>query len=243
MAESGFHIPPSPAGPPRRAAAGGHLIAARELWKHYNTSTARIDILKGVDLDLDRGETLAVVGASGIGKSTLLHILGTLDMPDRGRLFFEGEDVLRFDPVKLARFRNRSVGFVFQFFNLLPNITAFENIEMPLLLNGRLGGKDRIVSLLDLVGLKGREGAYPRELSGGEQQRVAIARALVHDPDIILADEPTGNMDSQTGMHVMDLLSHVAKRGGRTVLLVTHDHDVAKYGEKILRIRDGVIKG
>lgn len=214
------------------------MIHLEDVEKRYG----ELNVLRRVNLKVPPRSFISIMGSSGSGKSTLLNLIGGMDRPDGGRIIVDGQVISEFADEELTLYRRKNVGFVFQFFNLLPNITAFENIEMPLLLNGLLGGGERILSLIDLVGLKGREGAYPRQLSGGEQQRVAIARALIHDPDIILADEPTGNLDSQTGMHIMDLLHAVAKRGGKTVLLVTHDHDVAKYGETILRIRDGVIE-
>ncbi|MCJ7830091.1 MAG: ABC transporter ATP-binding protein [Desulfobacterales bacterium] len=216
-------------------------MAARDLWKHYNTSTARIDILKGVDLDLDRGATLAVVGASGIGKSTLLHILGTLDVPDRGRLFFEGEDILRFDPVKLARFRNRSVGFVFQFHHLLPEFTAIENAMMPSLIGGhsKKTAMEAAEAILVRVGLAERLSQRVGKLSGGEQQRVALARALVHRPVILLADEPTGNLDKRNSEKVHELLLELNQEMGTTLVVVTHNMELAGLMARRVTIAEG----
>ncbi|MEE8397460.1 MAG: ABC transporter ATP-binding protein, partial [Desulfobacterales bacterium] len=200
--------------------ASGNLITARGLSRGFSTNEARLEILSGMDLDLDAGETLAVVGASGIGKSTLLHILGTLDRPDRGTMLYRGDDVFQFDDIRLARFRNETIGFVFQFHHLLPEFSAVENVMMPALINGwrkqEAGGAAE--SILIRVGLKDRLTHRVDKLSGGEQQRVALARALVLKPTVLLADEPTGNLDEQNHKQIHNLLLELNDELGMTLV-------------------------
>ncbi len=198
-------------------------------------------VLCGLDLAVTAGTFVSIMGSSGSGKSTLLNLVGGIDRPDRGRIIVNGEEITGYSEGQLTLYRRKRVGYVFQFFNLLPNLTAYENVEMPLLLNGAKGYEERVTAQLNSVGLGGKEDAYPHELSGGEQQRVAICRALIHDPDVILADEPTGNLDSRIGRHIMELLKGIAEGRGKTVILVTHDVVVAGYGTRILRIKDGTI--
>ncbi len=217
------------------------LISVRDLYKSFKTGDIRVDILKGVNFDLDAGETVAVVGASGIGKSTLLHILGTLDRPDSGALLFQGEDVFLFDNEKLARFRNESIGFVFQFHYLLPEFSAIENAMMPALINGmsKDGARMAAEAILVRMGLKDRLYYRVGKLSGGEQQRVALARALVLKPAILLADEPTGNLDSRNSEQVHDLLLELNREFCMTLVVVTHNMELAAYMSHSVTIING----
>ncbi len=221
--------------------AADRLIVVRELCKSFNNSGSRIDILKGVDLELDAGETIAVVGASGIGKSTLLHLLGALDRPDNGTFLFQGEDVFLFDGLKLARFRNEFVGYVFQFHHLLPEFSALENVMMPGLIKGLGKKKARKAaeSILVKVGLKDRLFYRVGKLSGGEQQRVALARALVLKPVVLLADEPTGNLDKKNSEQVHELLLELNREFCVTLVVVTHNMELASYMSRRATIIDG----
>ncbi|MFZ0612300.1 MAG: ABC transporter ATP-binding protein [Desulfobacterales bacterium] len=225
----------------RPAAPGDALIALRELSKSYNGSGARIEVLSGVDFDVAAGETMAVVGASGIGKSTLLHILGTLDRPDSGRLLFKGRDVLRYDAAALARFRNESIGFVFQFHHLLSEFSALENAMMPVLIAGRSkrDAQAAAEAILVRVGLEDRLHHRVTKLSGGEQQRVALARALVLRPAILLADEPTGNLDQGNSAHVHELLMELNRELHMTLVVVTHNLELAALMSRRVTIANG----
>ncbi len=216
------------------------LIVVGELCKSFNNSGSRIDILKGANLDLDAGETIAVVGASGIGKSTLLHLLGALDRPDSGTFLFQGEDVFLFDSLKLARFRNEFVGYVFQFHHLLPEFSALENAMMPGLIKGLGKKKARKAaeSILVRVGLKERLFYRVGKLSGGEQQRVALARALVLKPAVLLADEPTGNLDKKNSEQVHELLLELNHEFCVTLVIVTHNMELASYMSRRATIID-----
>ena len=217
------------------------LVAARGIYKTYNSDKAKIEILKGVDLTLEKGDSMAVVGASGIGKSTLLHILGTLDRPDAGSLLFKGEDVLKFNSVKLARFRNRSIGFVFQFHHLLAEFSALENAMMPALIHGesKMSALSAAEKILVRVGLKERLHHRVNKLSGGEQQRVALARALVLNPDLLLADEPTGNLDRRNSDQVHELLLALNEEMGMSLVVVTHNTVLASYMSRHVTIAEG----
>ena len=229
----------------RPAVAGDALMALRDLSKSYNGSGARIDILKRVNFDLVAGETLAVVGASGIGKSTLLHVLGTLDRPDSGRLFFKDQDVLRYDDKTLARFRNESIGFVFQFHHLLSEFSALENTMMPVLIRGRSksAAQDAAEAILVRVGLKDRLHHRVTKLSGGEQQRVALARALVLRPALLLADEPTGNLDQGNSKQVHELLMELNRELHMTLVVVTHNLELAALMARKVTIAYGQLVG
>lgn len=229
----------------RPAVAGDALMALRDLSKSYNGSGARIDILKRVNFDLVAGETLAVVGASGIGKSTLLHVLGTLDRPDSGRLFFRDQDVLRYDDKTLARFRNESIGFVFQFHHLLSEFSALENTMMPVLIRGRSksAAQDAAEAILVRVGLKDRLHHRVTKLSGGEQQRVALARALVLRPALLLADEPTGNLDQGNSKQVHELLMELNRELHMTLVVVTHNLELAALMARKVTIAYGQLVG
>ncbi len=217
------------------------FLTVRDLCKSFENNEIRIDILKGVDLDMDAGETLAIVGASGIGKSTLLHILGALDRPNSGAYFFQGDDIFVFDQIRLAQFRNETVGFVFQFHYLLPEFSALENTMMPILIKGMRKKEAREIAeaMLVRVDLKDRLNFRAGKLSGGEQQRVALARALVLKPAILLADEPTGNLDKQSSEHIHDLLLELNNEFGMTLIVVTHNMELASYMSRSTTIVDG----
>jgi putative ABC transport system ATP-binding protein len=215
--------------------------------KTYHVGEVTVRALRGANLDVAAGEFVAVTGPSGSGKSTLMHILGCLDRPTSGQYFLDGKDVSRMSKDELAVVRNRKIGFVFQGFNLLSRTTALDNVELPLLYNG--GGKmksaerhRRAMDALTLVGLSERYHHYPNQLSGGQQQRVAIARALINQPSIILADEPTGNLDTRTSIEVMGIFQRLNQERGITVILITHEMDIAEYGTRLVRFRDGRIQ-
>jgi len=222
-----------------------NLLKVRGICKSFNSSGTRLDILKGVDFDLDKGETISIVGASGIGKSTLLHILGTLDYPDSGTLFFLDEEVFRYDTVKLAQFRNQSIGFVFQFHHLLAEFSAIENTMMPALIKGtgRQKAKEDAEAILVRVGLKDRMNSKVSTLSGGEMQRVAIARALSLNPAILLADEPTGNLDKKNSEQVHELLMDLNLEFGMAMIVVTHNMELASFMRRCVTIYDGQLVG
>ncbi len=218
-----------------------NLITVRSLCKSFTNGGASIDILKDLDFDLSAGESVAIMGASGIGKSTLLHIVGTLDRPDSGKLLFRGEDVFSYDDLKLARFRNQSVGFVFQFHHLLPEFSAVENAMMPALISGtsRQEAMQVAEKILVRVGLKDRLHYRVGKLSGGEQQRVALARALVLKPAVLLADEPTGNLDKSNSEHVHSLLMELNQEFSMTLVVVTHNSELASFMSRRVTIVDG----
>ncbi len=218
------------------------IIDARDLHKVYHTGSTEVHALRGVTLQVARGEFLAVMGPSGSGKSTLLHILGCLDHATSGEYLFDGQPVDRLTDRELACLRNQRVGFVFQSFNLLPRETALENVTLPLLYAGVRNARRRGIAALEIVGLAHRMHHYPGQLSGGEQQRVAIARALVKEPDVILADEPTGNLDSRTTEQILEIF-HQVHRQGITIVIITHNRDVAAHAERIVYLRDGLIVG
>jgi len=224
---------------PARALA----IEARQVTKCYRDGEQRIDVLTGADLEVASGEMVAVVGPSGSGKSTLLHLLGTLDRPDSGEILIAGERPDRFGPERLADFRNQTIGFVFQFHQLLPDFDALENVSMP----GRIAGlpvrelEQRARALLAEVGLLARAHAFPNQLSGGERQRIALCRALLLEPPILLADEPTGNLDPASGDQIFELLIEMRERRGATSVLVTHNPVLAARCGRVLELRDGVL--
>jgi putative ABC transport system ATP-binding protein len=218
------------------------VIVAEGLTKVYKMGDVEVHALRGLSLTINRGEVVAIVGPSGSGKSTLMNMLGCLDLPTSGEYILDGERVSDLKDDQLADIRNRKVGFIFQSFNLLSRQTALSNVELPLRYAGLTSGrKDRARQALTAVGLEDRMTHRPYELSGGQQQRVAIARALVNDPAIIMADEPTGNLDSKVGQEIIDLLLNLNKKRGTTLIIVTHDPKVAAQTQRIIRIRDGVV--
>lgn len=219
-------------------------VEAIDVTRSYELDGVRVDALRGVSLRIDQGEYLAIVGPSGSGKSTLMHLLGCLDRPTTGSLRIGGREVADLDDTELAELRNRTIGFVFQSFQLLPRITATANVALPLVYRGtpRVERIDRARAALDRVGLGHRLDHRPNQLSGGEQQRVAIARALVAEPELLLADEPTGNLDTRSGNEVMAILESLNSDQGVAVALVTHDHEVADRARRHIRIRDGLIE-
>ncbi len=216
-------------------------LRARGLRKSFRLGATTLEILRGVDLDVKRGERVFLRGASGAGKSTLLYTLAGLERPTAGGVHFEGEDLYGITPGRQAEMRNTRMGFVFQSYMLLPELTALENVALPGLIGGRTD-RERAAELLAKVGLGSRTGHLPSELSGGEQQRVAIARALANRPSMLFADEPTGNLDSRTGGEVIDLLLGLARENGTTLLAVTHDANLAARGDRVLHIRDGQLE-
>jgi putative ABC transport system ATP-binding protein len=218
------------------------VIVAEDLVKTYRMGDVDVNALRGLTLSIDRGEVVAIVGPSGSGKSTLMNILGCLDRPTSGSYLLDGESVAGLNDDQLANIRNRKVGFIFQSFNLLSRATALSNVELPLRYSGKKEGrKERALQSLVAVGLEDRISHKPFELSGGQQQRVAIARALVNDPAIIMADEPTGNLDSKVGQEIMDLLLNLNHQVGTTLIIVTHDPKIAAQTQRIIRIRDGMV--
>ncbi|MEW6056904.1 MAG: ABC transporter ATP-binding protein [Bdellovibrionota bacterium] len=220
------------------------LLEATDLKKTYKRGDQTVEALRGVSLILKRGEFASIMGPSGSGKSTLLHLVGGLDKPTSGSIRFDGQAIESFSDDELSRFRRRRLGFIFQFFNLLPTLSALENVSLPCLLDGKPMNKiaPRAKELLEMMGLKERMNHRPDQLSGGEMQRVAIARALITEPYLILADEPTGNLDSKTGSLVLELLGKMAREQNQTILMVTHDSRAASYGTRLITLRDGAVE-
>lgn len=215
-------------------------LTATDLQRSFQIGKTRIDVLRGISLEITRGETVFFCGASGAGKTTLLYTVAGLERPEAGKVHFEETDIYAMNTDRLATLRNRRMGFVFQSYFLLPELTALENVLLPAMMGGR-ARQPQAEALLERVGLKDRLHHLPSELSGGEQQRVAIARSLINDPGILFADEPTGNLDSHTGASIIDLLLGVAREDRRTLLVVTHDEHLARRGDRLLRIEDGMI--
>ena len=220
------------------------VISVRNLVKTYVVGEVNVRALRGVNLEVQKGEFVAITGPSGSGKSTLMHILGCLDRPTSGQYILDGNDVSRMSKDELAIIRNRKIGFVFQGFNLLSRTTALDNVELPLLYRGGLKTAERhrrALKALEAVGLQDRADHHPNQLSGGQQQRVAIARALINEPSILLADEPTGNLDTKTSIEVMGIFQQLNLERNITVVLITHEHDIAEYGTRTASFRDGVV--
>ena len=221
-------------------------ISVRDLKKTYAVGEVQVEALRGVSLEIEDGEFVAVIGPSGSGKSTLMHILGCLDRPTSGRYLLEEKDVSEISPDERASLRNRQIGFVFQSFNLLPRTPAVENVELPLLYNGgklsRSQRRSRALEMLASLGLSDRALHHPNQLSGGQQQRVAIARALMNSPGLLLADEPTGNLDSQTSREIMDLFRRLNQERGLTLVIITHERVIAECASRIIELRDGRVE-
>ena len=217
------------------------VIAIKNITKVYRMGDIEVHALRGVSLEVHPGEMMAIMGPSGSGKSTLMNILGALDVPSSGTFLLDGHDVSKMNQGALAEIRNRKIGFVFQSFNLLPRTSALANVELPLIYAGHSNGRDRCIAALEMVGLGDRLHHRPNELSGGQQQRVAIARALVNEPSLILADEPTGNLDSKAGEEVMRIFQELSEERRITVVFVTHEPDIAEHTRRIVRLADGLI--
>jgi len=218
------------------------MLELKNITKTYNTGKIEFQALKGISLKINEGEFVAIIGPSGSGKSTFMNIIGCLDVLTTGEYYIDGKEVSKYNENQLAEMRNKKIGFIFQKFNLLPKLNAYENVELPLIYRG-IDSKERkkkVLNALENVGLSDRLEHTPSELSGGQQQRVAIARALAGDPPIILADEPTGNLDSKSGIEVLEILKQLNNKG-RTILLITHDMDVANNANRIISIKDGLI--
>lgn len=217
------------------------LIEVKNLNKIYGSGEAEVKALKNINLNIEQGEFVAIVGQSGSGKSTLLHLIGGVDIPSSGEVIIDGKNIYKLKEKELSILRRRKLGFIFQFFNLIPVLTAQGNIEMPVLLDNEKIDKKYMNELLRILGLEERKNNYPSQLSGGQQQRVSIGRALANKPSIILADEPTGNLDSKNSKEVLELLKYCAKKYNQTLILITHDINIAKSADRVITIEDGEI--
>ena len=217
------------------------LIEVKNLNKIYGSGEAEVKALKNINLNIEQGEFVAIVGQSGSGKSKLLHLIGGVDIPSSGEVIIDGKNIYKLKEKELSILRRRKLGFIFQFFNLIPVLTAQENIEMPVLLDNEKIDKKYMNELLRILGLEERKNNYPSQLSGGQQQRVSIGRALANKPSIILADEPTGNLDSKNSKEVLELLKYCAKKYNQTLILITHDINIAKSADRVITIEDGEI--
>jgi putative ABC transport system ATP-binding protein len=224
--------------------SGSTIIELKDVWKVYKMGEVEVPALQGVDLSVRRGEFVVIAGASGSGKSTLMNLVGCLDVPSKGNVYLDGDDIASLRESELAQARGRKIGFIFQGFNLIPTLNALENVMLPLSFQDveDAAAKKKAESLLNLVGLADRMKHRPSQLSGGQMQRVAIARALATDPEIILADEPTGNLDSKTGRFIMDFLTKIHADEGKTLVMVTHDMGLAECAERIVYLRDGLVE-
>ncbi len=220
------------------------IIELKDVWKIYQMGQVEVPALRGVDLKISKGEFVAIVGPSGSGKSTLMNLVGCLDLPTKGGVYLDNHNIDNLNESELAQIRGQKIGFVFQQFNLIPNLTALENVMLPLAFQGvddSLAEK-KALKLLGMVGLGDRIRHLPTQLSGGQMQRVSIARALANDPEVILADEPTGNLDSTTGRFIMDFLGRIHKGNSKTIIMVTHDLNLSKAAEKVVHIKDGMVE-
>lgn len=217
-----------------------NVIELRNVWKTYKLGKVEVNALQGINIGVKRGEFIAIMGSSGSGKSTAMNMMGALDMPSKGAVYLDGKNIANFSERKLSRIRGKKIGFVFQSFNLIPTLNCIENVEIPMFFQnmGERESMKRARALLEMVGLGQRVWHKPNELSGGEMQRVAIARALANDPEIILADEPTGNLDSKSGDQIMEVFEKIYKEG-KTIILITHDSDIAEYAKRLIKLKDG----
>ncbi len=219
------------------------ILQTQDLMKVYGRGETAVCALNHVNINVEKGEFIAITGASGSGKSTLLHMLGAVDRPTSGKVFIDDSDIFSMKEKNLAVFRRRKIGFIFQFYNLIPVLTARENITVPVMLDGQKADETYLEELMLTLGIKERENHLPNQLSGGQQQRVAIARALIHRPSIILADEPTGNLDTKNGREIISLLKSSVRKYGQTLVLITHDQSVAAQADRIIVIEDGCVAG
>ncbi|SER70504.1 putative ABC transport system ATP-binding protein [Butyrivibrio fibrisolvens] len=217
------------------------ILKTAGLEKTYGKGDNAVHALKGIDITVNKGEFVAIVGTSGSGKSTLLHMLGGLDRPTSGTVTIDGKDIFSLKDEELTIFRRRKIGFIFQSFNLVPVMTVYENIVLPIELDGNVADKDFVKEIINTLGLTEKVNAYPNQLSGGQQQRVAIARALASVPALILADEPTGNLDSRTSQDVLGLLKVIGERYSQTIIMITHNEEIAQMADRIIRIEDGLV--
>lgn len=220
------------------------IIRVENLYKAFGEGDSRVEVLKGISFNVERGEFISIMGASGCGKSTLLYLLGALDSPDQGNVFIHDKDINKLKDRAKSRVRRSEIGFVFQFYNLVQNLTVEENILLPLIMDGKKPSayEKELEEILEIVGLTQKRKVIPSKLSGGQQQRVAIARSVIASPDIILADEPTGNLDSKSGKEIMDLFKRINEEKKITILQVTHSNEAAGYGRRIIRLKDGMIE-
>ena len=226
--------------------SNGPIIHLENVWKTYNMGEVEVNALKDVSLEISKGEFLAITGSSGSGKSTMMNLVGCLDLPTKGSIFLDGKDISKLSESDLSQIRGEKIGFIFQQFNLIPTLSALENVMLPLEFQDIPSdlARKKAVEILNLVGLGDRKEHLPSQLSGGQQQRVAIARSLANNPEVILGDEPTGNLDSKTGASVMDLLQDLWKKERKTIIMVTHDLKLAGYAKRIVQLKDGqIIKG
>ncbi len=219
------------------------ILKVENLRKEYGEGNSRVIALDGVNLTINRGEFVAIVGPSGSGKSTLLHIIGGVDSPDDGKVYIDGNDISKYSSKELALFRRRKVGLIYQFYNLIPNLSVRHNIELPLKLDKRKISEKDLADIVKKLGIESKMDSFPSELSGGQQQRVAIARSLIYNPSIILADEPTGNLDRQNSKEIIDIFKYFNKTLNQTIILITHDEDIALRANRIITVVDGKIVG
>ena len=219
------------------------ILKVENLRKEYGEGNSRVVALDGVNLTINRGEFVAIVGPSGSGKSTLLHIIGGVDSPDDGKVYIDGNDISKYSSKELALFRRRKVGLIYQFYNLIPNLSVRHNIELPLKLDKRKVSEKDLADIVKKLGIESKMDSFPNELSGGQQQRVAIARSLIYNPSIILADEPTGNLDRQNSKEIIDIFKYFNKTLNQTIILITHDEDIALRANRIITVVDGKIVG
>ena len=219
------------------------ILKVENLRKEYGEGNSKVVALDGVDLEIERGEFVAIVGPSGSGKSTLLHIIGGVDSPDDGKVYIDGNDIANYSSKELAYFRRRKVGLIYQFYNLIPNLTVMHNIELPLKLDNRKINEKEFSDIVLRLGIENKLDSFPSELSGGQQQRVAIARSLIYNPSIILADEPTGNLDRKNSKEIIDIFKYFNRTLKQTIILITHDEEIALQADRIVTIVDGKIVG
>ena len=219
------------------------ILKVENLRKEYGEGNSKVVALDGVDLTIERGEFVAIVGPSGSGKSTLLHIIGGVDSPDDGKVYIDGNDISKYSSKELAYFRRRKVGLIYQFYNLIPNLTVRHNIELPLKLDKRKTNRDEFSDIVKKLGIESKLNSFPSELSGGQQQRVAIARSLIYSPSLVLADEPTGNLDRENSREIIEILKYFNRTLKQTIIVITHDESIALEAERVITIVDGKIVG